>query len=446
MFKSKSFDLVNEEKTKKPERLYQPRRMRWLKYIILPAVFAFVLLLILVNVDFSDNGEEVAINSTVLGLHLDREYSWELDTGFDVTTEAIINGRDNSTQQISMAKDPGLAGVTTTPAELSPPSISTTSTESTTTSTLSTSTYSTSTLFTSSISSSSLTTSGISSPITFPTPTTSTTTQSPNCDEGQCQEYACTVPQDESTTISLPYEMILKFKDLKSNTVEVAMSDCESPQMRVIYFTDDSSIGSLDQESLEVMLSNITVGLNCGTPHIYCVMLGGKVSDTPECLPHRTMICEVYSLQTESWFDANGGLVIGLGVVVILISSLLGMLIFYGTLRWKPSLLRRTKLQNGPSRDSNTVVLIPQESEKNQYGIARSPISTLDNNEYIVAYHRYLERANLQQMESNKYITPPRERAPSVPPSCDSSSHLPLPLPLPARNVYESLDLYEELP
>jgi len=63
MFKSKSFDLVIEEKTKKPERLYQPRRMRWLKYIILPAVFSFALLLILVNVDFSDNSED----STHLG-------------------------------------------------------------------------------------------------------------------------------------------------------------------------------------------------------------------------------------------------------------------------------------------------------------------------------------------------------------------------------------------
>lgn len=64
MFKSKSFDLVNEEKTKKPERLYQPRRMRWLKYIILPAIFAFAVLLVLCNVDFSNCAEDIGSNET----------------------------------------------------------------------------------------------------------------------------------------------------------------------------------------------------------------------------------------------------------------------------------------------------------------------------------------------------------------------------------------------
>jgi len=75
MFKSKSFDLVNEERTKKPERLYQPRRMRWLKYIILPAVFSFALLLILVNVDFSDTSDEVTSDSTDLGCKQESHYN-----------------------------------------------------------------------------------------------------------------------------------------------------------------------------------------------------------------------------------------------------------------------------------------------------------------------------------------------------------------------------------
>ncbi|XP_017031093.1 uncharacterized protein [Drosophila kikkawai] len=435
MFKSKSFDLVNEEKTKKPERLYQPRRMRWLKYIILPAVFAFVLLLILVNVDFSDNSEEVTSSSTSLGLH--RDYDWESDSGY-VSTEAIISGKENSTQKISRGYGPGLVGVTTT---------TTSKAESTTTK-----------AYTTSISSTTSTTHSTSTPIpseaptipneapTIPNeaPTIPTTTQSPNYGEELSEEYTCSVPQEDSTTITMPSEMILKFKDPKNHKLEVAISDCESPQMRIIYFTNNSFTGSLDQESLEVTLSNITFGLNCGKPYIYCVMLGGRVADTPHCLPHRTMICEVYTSETDSWFEANGGLVIGLGVATILISSLLGMLILYGTLRWKPSLLRGSKHQIGPSRDSNTMVLIPQESEKNEYGMTRTPISTVDNNEYIVAYHRYLEQANLRQLESNKYISPPRERAPSVPPSCDSSSHFPPSLP--ARNVYESLDIYEELP
>ncbi|EDW61216.1 uncharacterized protein [Drosophila virilis] len=53
MFKSKSFDLNNEEITRQSEKLYQPRKIRWLKYIIQPAAIAFVLLLIICNVDFS---------------------------------------------------------------------------------------------------------------------------------------------------------------------------------------------------------------------------------------------------------------------------------------------------------------------------------------------------------------------------------------------------------
>ncbi|XP_064544269.1 uncharacterized protein LOC135432477 [Drosophila montana] len=54
MFKSKSFDLNNEEITRQPEKLYQPRKIRWLKYIIQPAAIGFVLLLIICNVDFSN--------------------------------------------------------------------------------------------------------------------------------------------------------------------------------------------------------------------------------------------------------------------------------------------------------------------------------------------------------------------------------------------------------
>ncbi|XP_034478343.1 uncharacterized protein LOC117784653 [Drosophila innubila] len=53
MFKSKSFDLNNEENSKLPEHLYQPRRIRWMKYIIIPVGVCFVLLLIICNIDFS---------------------------------------------------------------------------------------------------------------------------------------------------------------------------------------------------------------------------------------------------------------------------------------------------------------------------------------------------------------------------------------------------------
>ncbi|XP_037811267.1 uncharacterized protein LOC119603334 [Lucilia sericata] len=54
MLNKKSFDLYKDEKkTKTTERLYQPKKFRWCKYIVLPLLFGFVLLLILTNVDFT---------------------------------------------------------------------------------------------------------------------------------------------------------------------------------------------------------------------------------------------------------------------------------------------------------------------------------------------------------------------------------------------------------
>lgn len=62
MFKSKSFNLYNEETSKQTKQLYQPRRMRWLKFILLPVATCFVIFLVVYNIDFSS--ESFQTNST----------------------------------------------------------------------------------------------------------------------------------------------------------------------------------------------------------------------------------------------------------------------------------------------------------------------------------------------------------------------------------------------
>ncbi|XP_039491903.1 uncharacterized protein LOC120451948 [Drosophila santomea] len=558
MFKSKSFDLVFEEKTKKPERLYQPRRMRWLKYIILPAVFSFALLLILVNVDFSDNDEDskhlgngcdtslfisnygfenntlyqsffygrfalqslFIENSTIVHINdgaFDQESTVNISSlqlinvqlenltesalqglqklqnftlvnknnnfrplGFlSAVAESLISaeihqslaakitysvcdflGSRNFTQlkyldlsgthldkslikeyfnnlpslEQLILKNCGLdhieweilkpthkflhhsdLGVTrktenyeyqldvfgyypeTTKNALdiytnlakgamAPEVVGTTTTE-----TIHTSKE---ILPPSSTSTESVTSYTTSTEELYTAESTVSTTPSSNCEEEFCQDLVCS----------------------RISTDSVATADPES---------------SSCQDGLLVEICES----DCSTPTFFCVILGENFTSQSNCCSHQRMRC-VISAQV-SWFEDHSGLVIGLGVGLLFIGSFLGMLIVFGTLRLKPSWLRGSK-----RRESNTMGLIQRRFEKDPYEQVERPIATIDNNEYVTAYHRYLEQANHRPTESNKYISPPRDRAPSVPPSSD------YPLPLPARNcnVYESCELYEELP
>ncbi|XP_033166272.1 uncharacterized protein LOC117144928 [Drosophila mauritiana] len=557
MFKSKSFDLVIEEKTKKPERLYQPRRMRWLKYIILPAVFSFALLLILVNVDFSDNSEDsthlgnetsllissygfenntlhreffsgvVAFHSLVIenctivhindgafdqestanitslqlinvqlenftesalhGLHklqnftlvnennhfrpfgflsavaeslISAEIHQSLATDISYSVRDFLGSRnftqlkyldlsgthlDKSLIKESFDNLPALEQLilrncglghieweivkprlkllhhldlggawkmgnyeyqldvsafspetTTNSEEISTilaeramgPEVVGTTTPGTTTSIYMPST---------SIQDDTSTSTQGTTPkyeSTSTTETTISTTPSSKCEEELCQDLVCS--RISTDTVS---------------SADLGRSSC--------------------QDGLLVEICEST----CTTPTFFCVILGENFTSASNCCSHQTMRCEV-SAQV-SWFEDHSGLVIGLGVGLLFVGSFLGMLIVFGTLRLKPSWLRGSR-----RRESKTIGLIQGRFEKDPYEQVGGPIATIDNNEYVTAYHRYLEQANHRPTESNKYIRPPRDRAPSVPPSSD------YPLPLPARNcnVYESCELYEELP
>ncbi|XP_037730271.1 uncharacterized protein LOC119560729 [Drosophila subpulchrella] len=585
MFKSKSFDLVNEERTKKPERLYQPRRMRWLKYIILPAVFSFALLLILVNVDFSDTSDEVTSNSTDLGCKLESHYnnkmkfldvcgkslfisshgfenntlqrsffssSWELQNltivnctivhisnetfdqhntrylmnlqlinlqlenltesalqglqklqnftlingnnhfkpfGFlSAVSETVINARihqsfyterryalsdflgynnfshlkcldmsgtnfGESIKSDSFENLPALAQLILKNCGLSQiewdflpprpklvqyldlsesrkerdypynleifeftpdttiddeesytvqieraagPPFATATTNSTSAPTTVDSTVTTFPSTLQSITTTSPTQDITADPSTEPSTLSTMTTPRSNCEEELCQELVCSRISADST----------------------------------IGFTDlESSASCKDGILVEVCESD------CTAPTYFCGLFGDNFTSPSNCCSHNTMRCVVSA--KASWFDDHSGLVIGLGIGLLLIGSLLGMLIAYGAIRLHPILFKNSK-----RRESNTMGLIPRRFEKDLNDYAGGPISTLDDSEYVIAYHRYLEQANHRHTETNKYIYPPRDRAPSVPPSCD------YPLPLPPRNnyIYESCELYEELP
>ncbi|XP_017081614.2 uncharacterized protein LOC108114940 [Drosophila eugracilis] len=544
MFKSKSFDLVNEEKTKKPERLYQPRRMRWLKYIILPAVFSFALLLILVNVDFSDNSEEAISNSTDLGNSLlmsnrkfrnnSLEYS-HLSSSYalhNLTIEncSIIHISDgtfdqNSTRylmslqlvnvQLENLTESALQGLQKLQNftlvngnnRFRPYGFLSAVAETLVNARVHQS-YSTEVIYTvadflgsrnfteltfldlsgtnfgGSLSSDSfdnvpaleeliIKDSGLSQIEWDTLPLRLQLMQHLDLNENQelrssttqLESYRYTsekfIYDDEVSTIQakrafdpgLVFDTTLPTTPTRAPTtaepttpsepftVSTPPSACDEEKCQDLVcsrISSNTSVGSADLESSSTCKDGLLVEIcesECSTPTYFCVVLGVNFSSSSDCCSLKTMRCVVPT--TASWFDDHSGLVIGLGIGLLFVGSLLGMLIVFGTLRLKPSWLRSSK-----RRESTTTGLIPRRFEKEVYGNTGTPIATLDNNEYITAYHRYLEQANHRQTESNKYICPPRDRAPSVPPSSD------YPLPLPPRNnyIYESCEVYEELP
>ncbi|SPP84592.1 uncharacterized protein LOC117586362 [Drosophila guanche] len=274
---------------------------------------------------------------------------------------------------------------------------------------------------------------------------TSTTPAAPlDCWEELCEILSCTDHEGRTNETPVPYNASLQFRDLSNAEVQVRLSHLGSSQWRLVYFATASWSGYVEQESAEESAGHegdlvvVVSHLDCGTPFVFCVMMAGQNVTSPlNCRAHRTLKCLAYP--GASWFAANSGLVIGLGIAGILIGVALGMLIVYVTLRLQPKWLKGSRRLVRPKKDSNTMFLMPRGCEQEEYGYQGNPTAKNDSYDYV-AYHRHLEQANsnLYQTESNKYICPPRERAPSVPPSSEAAAK---------RNyIYESLELYEELP
>ncbi|KAH8250168.1 hypothetical protein KR026_006866 [Drosophila bipectinata] len=570
MFKSKSFDLVNEEKTKKPERLYQPRRMRWLKYIILPAIFAFAVLLVLCNVDFSNCADEVVSNgtskqkwitSTVDGppVYIQEKdqdgkgtslyvsnYKFEketLDRSFlsgsfrlekltleECQLSRIEHGvfQQNSTrgmlvlkllnvqlESLSRSSLKGLQSLEdftlTNEYEsfralefLSP--VSSTLVNASIHQQFGEITYSVSDFLGSKtypslkwldlsgtnlggkINDDSfenlvalerliLKNCGLSQVDAFPSRfhsiqyldlsgnmfndpgvriermvlqldgeedmegriiTVPNATERRNTLKRVLRNYAPTVVGSPSTTPSTIATTFLSTEFFTENTTSIESSKkCKQELCEEIeyYDSDAQTEFSYLRGTYTLKISN----LSCKIPYTYCLLPDDTETSPLNCQSHKiSMGCEP---QNVSWISIHIGLIIGLGVVAVIVGCLLGMLIMYATLHQKPTLLRGSKHLIRSHPDSKSMYLIPTKGKDDPYSCVGSRLSIVDNHEYIAAYHRYLEQANIRQTESNRYTRPPRERAPSAPPCPET------PPALPARITYEyeSLELYEEL-
>ncbi|KAH8318126.1 hypothetical protein KR074_010425 [Drosophila pseudoananassae] len=620
MFKSKSFDLVSEEKTKKPERLYQPRRMRWLKYIILPAIFAFAVLLVLCNVDFSNCADEVVSNGTLkqkwiastvdgppvyiqerdqdgegTSLYVSN-YKFEketLDRSFlsgsfrleqltleecqlsriehgvfqqnstrDLLVLKLLNVQLESLSRSSLRGLQSLEDFTLTNEYesfralefLSP--VSRTLVKASIHQQFGEIAYSVSdflgnktypslklldlsgTNLGGNINDDSfenlvslerliLKNCGLSQVDAFPSrfhsiqyldlsgnmfndpgvriermileldgeegmkgriitvpnaterkntlkrvlrnyaptvvgspstpPTTIATTffsteaftentttfeSSKKCQQDLCEEIEYYDSDGYPKILPIDYDANITFTDYAVNSVKVDISKVKPSKWSLIYFDFNFSIVYVAQTEFSYLRGTYTVkisNLSCKIPYTYCLLPDDTETSPLNCRSHKiSMGCEPQSV---SWISKHIGLIIGLGVVAVIVGCLLGMLIMYATLHQKPTLLRGSKHLIRCNPDSKSMYLIPTKGKDDPYSCVGSRLSIVDNHEYIAAYHRYLEQANIRQTESNRYTRPPRERAPSAPPCSET------PPALPARITYEyeSLELYEEL-
>ncbi|XP_017864655.1 PREDICTED: uncharacterized protein LOC108614947 [Drosophila arizonae] len=124
----------------------------------------------------------------------------------------------------------------------------------------------------------------------------------------------------------------------------------------------------------------------------------------------------------------------------MLLSVALGVLAVYAILRMRPSWLWGSKRLLRPTSQSNTMLLLPREYEKEAYDAIRSANPNSSIHEYA-SYYRHLEEAQLYRGGSNKYNVPPIERAPSIPPSVHKNKIS----TVPNTYTYESFEVYEEL-
>ncbi|EDV44325.2 uncharacterized protein Dana_GF16077 [Drosophila ananassae] len=441
MFKSKSFDLVNEEKTKKPERLYQPRRMRWLKYIILPAIFAFAVLLVLCNVDFSNCAEDIVYiqekdqdgertslyvsnykfeNETLDRSFLSGSFRLKQLTLEECRLSRIQNGvfQQNSTHNLLVLK---LLNV-----QLE--------------------------------SLSHLSLKGLQSLEDF--------TLTNEYDSFRARRFLSPVSstlvnasihqQFGETTYSVSDFLgnkiytSLKLLDLSGTNLGGEINDDSFENLVALERLILKNCGLTQVDAFPSRFHSVQYldlsgnmfkdpDVSCQIPYTYCLLPDDTETSPLNCRSHKiSMGCEHKNV---SWINNHIGLMIGLGLVAVIVGCLLGMLIMYATLHQKPSLLRGSKHLIHANQDSKSMYLIPTKGKDDPYSHVGSRLSIVDNHEYIAAYHRYLEQANIRQTESNRYTRPPRERAPSVPLCAET------PPALPARITYEyeSLELYEEL-
>ncbi|XP_068157896.1 uncharacterized protein [Drosophila tropicalis] len=262
--------------------------------------------------------------------------------------------------------------------------------------------------------------------------TTSAVLECPK-DSIYCAEVVCS-----NQDIAMPYEVIIQFEDIGSanNIVRVTLLPFNSDtNYHLIYFNNDTQSILKAIETSPVQLDS----LECATAYTFCILLYQNATDTSpyNCRSHRTGDCKQYG-QDLSWFQDYFVLIISLGVVGILISVSLGIFAIYIILRLKPNWLKGSNRLIRPLRDSQTMFLLPRLTE---LGIP----NRIRNDYDYIDYYRRLERIKQCPPDALKDNRPPKERAPSIPPSVSSSCKA-ASSTTSTSYLYETFELYEELP
>lgn len=396
MFKSKSFNLYNEETSKQPKQLYQPRRIRWLKFILLPVATSFVIFLVVYNIDFSN--DSVQTNSTSNLTFIDKtdviyfkqidstksklllkcdcpQYSHDYEfleekIPEDAITELGFNmlSLDNCTVydtpikkdikiklldkiwQCSMTNiiSPAASHIRKlrnavyqdnfNSSEAIDPSDSTTTVPPATTPKQTARTkVSTKTTPSISINNSTLSTNMI-----------------------------CVNPAKEVlSNKSVSYNGHIRIVDHASTSLQIVLSQVDLEFWRLVYFSNYSVISYVEMNETDESLDNTNIELNylsCSTAFVFCLISDENKTSPFNCLSHQSIDCEddEEDEEVESWFTAHSSLVIGIAIGGILCCVIFGSLAMYCVLRLRPTWLRGSKQLVRLARDSDTMYLFPK--------------------------------------------------------------------------------------
>lgn len=393
MFKSKSFNLYNEENSKQAKQLYQPRRIRWLKFILLPVATSFVIFLVVYNIDFSN--DSVQTNSTSILTFINKTdviYFKQIDSTKskmllksdcqqfshdyefleekipeDAITELGFNmlSHNNCTVfdtpikkdikiklldkiwQCSMTNITSSAGShirklrnavyqdNSNSSETIDPTDSTTTVP----------------------------------PATTPKQTartkvsTKTTPSISVNDSSLSTNMICVNPAKEVlVNQSVSYNGHIRIVDYSSTSLQIVLSQVDLEFWRLVYFSNYSIISYVEMNEADESLDNINIELNylsCNTAFVFC-LISDEIKTSPfNCLSHQLIDCEE-NKEEESWFTAHSSLIIGIAIGGILCSVIFGSLAMFCALRLRPTWLRGSKQLVRLARDSGTMYLFPK--------------------------------------------------------------------------------------
>ncbi|XP_030242081.1 uncharacterized protein LOC108652804 [Drosophila navojoa] len=253
-------------------------------------------------------------------------------------------------------------------------------------------------------------------------------------------EMVCVNAQKESLgSTAIAYNAKMTIVDDSEHMVKVILSQFKADVWSIVYFSNAKDKREIDNgNSVDSFNSKILQisSLNCGTSYVFCLIIDKTTTSPFNCRSHRTRPC----LRQRLWFERHSVSIIISAIFGMLLSVALGVLAVYAILRMRPTWLWGSKRLLRPTSQSNTMLLLPREYEKEAYDAIRYANPNASIHEYA-SYYRHLEGAQLYRGGSNKYNVPPTERAPSIPPSVQKN----IISSIPNTYTYESFEVYEEL-